>query len=57
MNSRIVELLDKQLLGNVGRNRSEEGDLVNGYQMVGGEARVNWGGKALSEAQIVTTRR
>jgi len=56
MNSRIVELLDKQLLGNVGKNGSEEGELVTGYQVVGGEARVNWGGKALIEVQTVTTR-
>ena len=38
MNSRIVELLDEQLPGNVGKNSSEEGELVNGYQVVSGEA-------------------
>lgn len=41
MNSRIMELLDKQLPGNVGENGSEEGELVNRCQVVSGEARVN----------------
>ncbi len=56
MNSRIVELLDKQLPGNVGKNGSEEGELVNRCQVVSGEARVNWGGKARFEARIAATR-
>lgn len=56
MNSRIVELLDKQLPGNVGKNGSEERELVNGCQVVSGEARVNWGGKARIEARIATPR-
>lgn len=38
MNSRIVELLDKELPGSTGKNSLEEGELVNGYQVVSGEA-------------------